>query len=88
MKMREDWEAIKIDVMRYCLQEKFSAGSDLAAKLIATGDCELVEGNTWGDVFWGVCRGTGENRLGRLLMERREELKGWQKHPTQDGGAS
>ena len=24
--------------------------------------------------FWGVCRGKGENRLGKLLMARRDEL--------------
>lgn len=32
------------------------------------------EGNTWGDKFWGVCDGEGENHLGKLLMEVRAEL--------------
>lgn len=42
----------------------------------STGDVELVEGNWWGDRFWGVCDGVGENRLGRCLMEVRKELRG------------
>ena len=38
-----------------------------------TGAEELVEGNYWGDTFWGVCRGEGENKLGKLLMQVRSE---------------
>jgi len=44
-------------------------------RLLATGDQELIEGNTWGDRFWGVCDGEGQNQLGRLLMELRNELR-------------
>lgn len=47
----------------------------LREKLLATGDAELVEGNTWGDRFWGVCNGVGQNWLGRLLMQVRDEIK-------------
>ena len=38
--------------------------------------CNLIEGNTWewSRTFWGVCNGSGENHLGRLLMKVREEL--------------
>lgn len=71
-----DWEQRKVGVMRSLLRDKFSPGSQLAAQLLATGDAPLVEGNTWGDRFWGVCGGVGENHLGRLLMERRAELRG------------
>ena len=38
-------------------------------------DEELIEGNWWGDTYWGVCNGVGENHLGKLLMKIREELK-------------
>ncbi|MFV0357789.1 MAG: NADAR family protein [Bacteroides thetaiotaomicron] len=55
-------------VMMYLLQQKFSKGSDLHKKLMETGNHELVEGNTWGDVFWGVCNGKGENNFGKMLM--------------------
>lgn len=70
--IRPDWDAVKIDVMRTCLAAKFSR-ADLREKLQATAPADLVEGNTWGDRFWGQCPvGTGENWLGRLLMEIRD----------------
>ena len=47
----------------------------LALRLVETGTEELVEGNDWGDTYWGVCKGTGKNMLGKILMEVREELK-------------
>ena len=73
--LREDWETVKIDVMRDVLKSKFSLNSELREKLIATGDVELIEGNHWNDRFWGVCRGKGQNHLGKLLMKLREILK-------------
>lgn len=73
--IRPDWESVKIDFMRFLVWNKFSTNEDLKAKLLATGEAELVEGNNWGDVFWGVCKGQGQNWLGRLLMETRERLK-------------
>ena len=74
VRLRRDWGAIRLDVMRALLLSKFSDNADLARKLLDTGDAELVEGNDWGDVFWGKCRGMGENHLGRLLMEVRSVL--------------
>lgn len=73
VKMRADWNAIRDDVMLACLRQKFSR-EPLRSKLLTTGDQPLVEGNHWGDTYWGVCRGKGENRLGELLMQVREEL--------------
>ena len=40
------------------LRQKFSH-PDLAVLLLATGDEDLVEINTWGDTFWGICDGKG-----------------------------
>jgi len=68
------WDDQKIGVMRTLLRVKFSDW-DLGDMLLATGDATLVEGNWWGDTFWGVCKGTGENWLGRLLMETRDLLR-------------
>lgn len=48
---------------------------ELRTKLLSTGDLEIIEGNHWGDTFWGVCNGTGENHLGRILMQVREDLR-------------
>ena len=61
--------------MRTCLIEKFS-DPVLRDKLMATGNCQLIEGNTWGDRYWGVCDGVGQNHLGRLLMEIRDQIQG------------
>ena len=72
--LREDWEKVKVNVMRKVIKQKFMTGSFLAEKLIQTGNKELIEGNNWNDVFWGVCNGVGKNKLGILLMERRGEL--------------
>ena len=71
--LREDWESVKVDIMRDVLQAKFSDLS-LKRRLINTHPHKLVEGNTWGDRYWGVCGGTGKNYLGRLLMELRDKL--------------
>lgn len=71
-----DWDAIRIPVMRECLKLKFSQ-EPLKSRLLETGDTYLMEGNWWGDVFWGVDlkTNTGQNHLGQLLMEIREELR-------------
>lgn len=73
---RPDWEQVKEHKMLDCLRAKFTPGSRLAKKLLATGDKQLVEGNKWGDEYWGVCKGKGKNRLGHLLMLIRSELRG------------
>lgn len=75
VKLRPDWESIKIEVMRDLLFEKFVQEPERTI-LLATGDAELIEGNWWGDRFWGQCPvGQGENWLGRLLMELRAQLR-------------
>ena len=67
--------AKKLLVMEEILMIKFG-GRDpfLTRELLATGDTELIEGNTWNDTFWGVCNSIGENNLGKILMKVREEL--------------
>ena len=75
VEMRPDWETVKYDVMYQVCMAKFTQNPDLLEKLLATGDAELVEGNTWGDKVWGVCDGIGENNLGKTLMRIRSEQK-------------
>jgi ribA/ribD-fused uncharacterized protein len=90
VKLRPDWEEIKIEVMHQLLLRKFAPGSELAQKLLDTGDRCLIEGNHHKDDFWGmvqVKRTTpwdgdkavpcweGENHLGQLLEKVREELQ-------------
>ena len=64
--------------MLMCLRLKFSEHPELLKKLLATGDAELIEANTWNDRVWGVDRetGRGQNLLGRALMQVRAELRG------------
>lgn len=73
--MVDDWENIKMDVMNIGVTMKFLQNEDLAKMLLDTGDEELIEGNTWGDTFWGVCKGEGDNHLGKILMRVRTELR-------------
>lgn len=74
--LRPDWFIgdTRLRIMRDLLRQKFGT-EPLRGQLIDTGRARLVEGNTWGDRYWGVCDGRGENHLGRLLMEIREELQ-------------
>ncbi len=72
--LRPDWEQVKLGVMYEIVLAKFSQDPGLTAKLLLTGDAELVEGNTWGDRFWGQVGGVGENHLGKILMRVRKEL--------------
>ena len=72
--LRHDWDTSKVGIMRELVRQKF-AHPELAEKLLATGDAELIEGNHWNDTFWGVCRGRGLNMLGQILMETRFNLK-------------
>jgi ribA/ribD-fused uncharacterized protein len=75
-----NWDNIRIDIMRECLLMKFLCNDELLSQLMSTGDEELVEGNTWNDTFWGrVKKGDGSwkgnNMLGKLLMEIRENCR-------------
>jgi ribA/ribD-fused uncharacterized protein len=73
--VRADWETEKLNIMYRILRAKFTNGTLLRARLLATGDVHLEETNYWHDTFWGVYAGKGENHLGRLLMVVRDELR-------------
>lgn len=78
--LREDWEEAKESVMYLCLKAKFSI-PELREKLLATDEACLIEGTLWHDNEWGSCSCekckdiVGKNKLGKLLMKVREELK-------------
>jgi N-glycosidase YbiA len=69
--MRFDWDEVKVEIMTLLVKRKFDEELVLRILLDATGDEELVEGNWWGDTFWGVCKGVGQNHLGFILMDIR-----------------
>lgn len=73
--IRADWENVKLRVMYDIVKAKFLQNEKLQAKLLATRDRMLIEGNDWGDTFWGMVDGEGENNLGKILMRVREEIK-------------
>ena len=73
----EAWDRYKVMYMREIVHAKFATGHGLVGPLINTGAMMLVEGNNWGDKFWGRCldsasgKMVGLNTLGVLLMEER-----------------
>lgn len=74
-KLRQDWEDVKEQVMYEVCFAKFTQNPDLGKKLVETGDAILVEGNDWNDRVWGMVKGVGQNKLGKILMRIREEIK-------------
>ena len=73
--LRPDWPVWKIKAMEKGLKAKFSQHGELQKKLLSTGSAILME-NSMVDYFWGIGeKGNGENMLGKLLMELREEIR-------------
>ena len=73
--LRPDWEAIKDDIMRQAVLRKFETHADIRTVLLGTGTDEIVE-NAPGDYYWGCGKdGSGQNKLGQILMEVREILR-------------
>lgn len=73
VKLREDWGLVKNWVMKELLWEKFTQPV-FQERLLDTYPHLLVEGNSWGDHYWGVSKGYGHNWLGLILMEIRNDL--------------
>jgi len=76
VKLRVDWDIIKVDIMHQLLISKFTNDS-LRDKLLGTGNVLLQEGNYWNDDYWGIDlrTGKGKNTLGNLLMRVRTEIE-------------
>lgn len=72
--LRSDWDAVKLQVMFDICLDKFTRNEDLKTQLSATGERYLEETNWWGDSFWGVVDGKGNNHLGFILMAIRDKL--------------
>lgn len=73
--MRTDWLAARDQVMYHACFLKFSAYQSIRALLVMTGEEELVEDSSV-DWYWGWGSDhTGENKLGKILMQLRSDLK-------------
>ena len=74
-KDRKDWDEIKLGIMKKILRAKVEQHSYVKKKLLESGDKKLVE-NSWRDPYWGWGPNKdGENHLGKLWMEVRDELQ-------------
>lgn len=63
VRLRPDWEHVKTGIMKEIVRAKFSQNQELAQRLMATGEKIIVEGNTWGDVYWGMDTRTGNAKM-------------------------
>ena len=73
--IRDDWDSVRCKVMERAVYAKFSQNDDILRELLSAGDEELVE-DTRDDYFWGCGQDrTGENNLGKILMQVRESLR-------------
>lgn len=77
LQLRPDWDQVKLKIMEDLVRQKFSKSITLRDALVATGTQEIVEGNYWGDKYWGIDlkTGEGENHLGKIIMKVRDELR-------------
>ncbi len=77
--LRPDWEQVRLGIMEDLVRQKF-AQEPYTTLLLETGTQEIIEGNKWHDNFWGMCscpdcEDKGENNLGKILMQIREEIR-------------
>lgn len=73
VELAKGWDEMKEHVMRKALRAKF-LNNKLRALLLSTEVKSLVEASPY-DYYWGCGGdGSGQNRLGELLMELRAEL--------------
>ncbi len=73
--IREDWDTIKLEVMKEVTLAKFTQHENLKELLLSTGSEKIVEASPY-DYFWGEgADGSGKNYLGRILMEVREDIR-------------
>ena len=72
LKPEKEWEDDKYNKM-YCIcLNKFKNNDELKNQLISTKSLNLVNGGE--DSYWGVNKDSGENNLGKILMQIRKEL--------------
>lgn len=77
---RPDWDDIRVTLMRWCIRVKLLQNPDkFGSVLDDTGDLPIVE-HSRRDRFWGAVALNdeeleGQNVLGRLLMELRDQMR-------------
>lgn len=74
-----EWDNRKLEVMHKLVQRKVRDHPSVGVALVATAGIDLVEKNNWHDNFWGDCTclrcyRVGENHLGQVWMDLRDEF--------------
>jgi len=74
--VEKEWVESKIRIMKNLIREKFQ-NPFLRHMLLLTDNLKLIHENSSNDKFWGVLKNKreGENWLGKILEEVREEIK-------------
>jgi|TARA_B100001964_G_C14165532_1_gene568866 ribA/ribD-fused uncharacterized protein len=80
LQTRQDWEKVRVKIMRWCLQVKLACNLHKFGQLLLETDDKPIVEDSHKDKFWGTVENKeemleGMNILGRLLMELRELLK-------------
>ncbi|WP_251030938.1 NADAR family protein [Exiguobacterium sp. s196] len=78
-KTRDDWDEVRIMVMRWCIRVKLIHNWDKFGCLLLSTRNNIIVEESHKDLFWGAVPDEnnlliGTNALGRLIMELREEL--------------
>jgi len=74
-KCRSGWDKIRLKIMKEILRAKVEQHPYVKKKLLESGDKELIE-DSWRDSYWGWGPNKdGENHLGKLWMEVRDEFR-------------
>ena len=70
-----EWEERKLETMMSIQIAKYTQNPNLMKRLIATGNCKIINGNNKQETYWGVdlYSWKGENNLGKILMEIRDK---------------
>lgn len=74
IKLRADWADIKLAVMASIVTYKFGSANPTLVPMLLSIREPIVEDNNWGDTYWGMCSGVGENHLGKILNARKAKL--------------
>lgn len=77
---RPDWEEVQVEIIRWCLRVKLAQHFTKFGGLLHSSAPRPIVERSRRDRFWGAVLEAdgvlrGQNRLGRLLMELREELQ-------------
>lgn len=74
VKLREDWDSVKFNIMYEIVKAKFTQNHHLRNKLVETEDELIVEGNPYNDKFYENFGFKEGNVLGKIIMRVRDEI--------------